>query len=64
MYNQKCNEMSDSCRERLKNRFYLELFLHNLCDTVFLSTNITRYEFSFIIYALNIFLYTESSHWG
>ncbi|PCX26226.1 hypothetical protein A7N72_01625 [Listeria monocytogenes] len=30
MYNQKCNEMSDSCRERLENGAYLEIFLHNV----------------------------------
>ncbi|EAE8346588.1 hypothetical protein BOQ23_06570 [Listeria monocytogenes] len=62
MYNQKCNEMSDSCRERLKNRTYLDLFLNNLCNIVFLATNITRYESLFIIYASHHLIVTKSSY--
>ncbi|EAE8346978.1 hypothetical protein BOQ23_08605 [Listeria monocytogenes] len=62
MYNQKCNEMSDSCRERLKNRAYLDLLLHDLCDILFFATNTTQYESLFIIYASHHLIVTKSSY--
>lgn len=30
MYNQKCNEMPDSCHEQQKNGAYLDLYLHDV----------------------------------
>ncbi|MDD85942.1 hypothetical protein D1X54_00360 [Listeria monocytogenes] len=62
MYNQKCNEMSDSCRERLKIEL---IYIHSytVCVTLcFPSQKSTHFRWLFMVYAFSFVLVTKSTY--
>ncbi len=52
MYNQKCNEMSDSCHERLKKGLFIIITTQIVYRCSFASVKKAQFESLFINYSL------------
>ncbi|EAD3258195.1 hypothetical protein EBF15_13795 [Listeria monocytogenes] len=60
MYNQKCNEMSDSCRERLKMSL-IYIYSYTICViSLFQSQKSAHFSLLFTVYT-NLFIFVTKS---